>query len=98
MSQTIESRTGRTLKLPTPTEDAATTAAALTDPDARPLTDAEWRQTKPRLRRGRPLGSGTKTQVTLRIDSATLEAFKASGAGWQTRMNEVLKNWVKRHA
>ena len=84
--------------LPTQAEDAAITAAALTDPDARPLTDTEWQQTKPLLRRGRPLGSGTKTQVTLRIDSATVEAFKAHGTGWQTRMNDVLKNWAKRHA
>jgi uncharacterized protein (DUF4415 family) len=26
-----------------------------------------------------------------------LEAFKATGPGWQTRINEVLKDWVKSH-
>lgn len=48
--------------LPTPTEDAAITAAALADPDAIPFTDAEWVQVKPLVRRGRPLGSGSNTQ------------------------------------
>ncbi len=84
--------------LPTPAEDAAITAAALADPDARPFTDAEWAQVKPLVRRGRPLGSGSKTQVTLRLDSEVLEKFRASGDGWQTRINEALKSWVRTHA
>ena len=37
---------------PTPEEDAAITAAAESDPDARPLTDEEWELVKPTLRRG----------------------------------------------
>jgi uncharacterized protein (DUF4415 family) len=77
--------------LPTPAEDAAITAAAKSDPDAVPFTDAHWEQVKPLLRRGRPLGSGTKTQITLRLDTDVLEKFKASGEGWQTRINEVLR-------
>lgn len=98
MPQTIKSRTGRVLRIPSAAEDATITAAAQADQDARPLTDAEWEEARPRLRRGRPAGSGSKTQVTLRIDSAVLEVFKASGAGWQTRINEALKAWVKHHA
>ena len=84
--------------LPTPAEDAAIAAAALADPDAVPFTDAEWAQAKPLVRRGRPLGSGTKAQVTLRLDVDVLERFKASGDGWQTRINDVLKSWVQTHA
>ena len=34
--------------LPTPEEDAAITAAAQADPDALPLTDAEWVAVKPK--------------------------------------------------
>ena len=84
--------------LPTPAEDAAITAAALADQDTAPFTDAEWEQVKPLVRRGRPLGSGTKAQVTLRLDVEVLEQFKASGDGWQTRINEALKSWVRTHA
>jgi hypothetical protein len=35
-------RIGRVIRLPSPEEDAAITAAADSDPDARPLTDEEW--------------------------------------------------------
>ncbi|MDP2405929.1 MAG: BrnA antitoxin family protein [Hydrogenophaga sp.] len=84
--------------MPTPAEDAAITAAAMADPDAVPFTDAEWAKVKPLVRRGRPLGSGSKTQVTLRLDVEVVEKFKASGDGWQTRINEALKSWVRTHA
>ncbi|MEY4591666.1 MAG: hypothetical protein RIR18_561 [Pseudomonadota bacterium] len=47
-------------------------------------------------RRGRPLGSD-KTQIALRIDNDVLTAFKATGKGWQTRMNEALREWLQRH-
>lgn len=83
--------------LPTAAEDAVITAAANADPDARPFTDAEWAQVRPLVRRGRPLGSGSKTQVTLRLDVEVLEAFRATGEGWQTRINDALKNWVQTH-
>ena len=98
MQTTIKTRSGRVLHLPSPDEDAAITAAAMADPDAVPLTEAEWAQVKPLVRRGRPLGSGTKTQVTLRIDVEVLAKFKATGDGWQTRINDALKSWVQTHA
>ena len=98
MQTTIKTRSGRVFILPTPAEDAAITAAAMSDPDAVPFTDAEWQQIKPLVRRGRPLGSGTKTQITLRLDSDVVEKFKASGDGWQTRINDALKSWVQSHA
>jgi uncharacterized protein (DUF4415 family) len=84
--------------LPTPVEDTAITAAAMSDPDAVPYTDTEWVQIKPLVRRGRPLGSGTKTQITLRLDVDVVDKFKASGDGWQTRINDALKSWVQTHA
>lgn len=46
-------------------------------------------------RRGRPAGSGTKVSTTIRFDADVLAAFKATGDGWQTRMNDVLKEWLK---
>ena len=84
--------------LPTAEEDAAITAAALADVDALPFTDAEWDEAKPQVRRGRPLGSGTKMQVTMRLDIDVVQRLRATGAGWQTRANDALRNWVKRHA
>ena len=72
--------------------DAAVTKAANSDPDSRPLTDKQWAKVKPSLKRGRgrPIGSGTKEQVTLRIDSDTLAFYKSKGEGWQTFINLLL--------
>ncbi len=48
-------------------------------------------------RRGRPpAGEIAKTQVTLRIDADILARFRSGGAGWQTRMNEALRQSAKR--
>jgi uncharacterized protein (DUF4415 family) len=82
--------------IPTPEDDAAITAAAVSDPDALPFTDSEWKQVKPLVRLGRPLGSGSKMQVTLRLDIDVVEKLKAEGAGWQTRANAVLRRSVMR--
>lgn len=73
-------------------EDAVVTRAAKNDPDARPFTDKQWDKAKSTLikGRGRPLGSGIKKQVTLRIDAEVLEFYKSKGDGWQTFINTLL--------
>lgn len=81
--------------LATPEEDAAITAAAMQDPDAMPYTDEEW--AKVRLRRGRPAQDVTKVPTSIRLDAWVVKAFKATGEGWQTRMNDVLLAYVQQH-
>jgi uncharacterized protein (DUF4415 family) len=51
-----------------------------------------------RVKRGRPAGSGIKEQVAIRVDKDVLAAFRASGSGWQTRMNAALRDWLKAHS
>jgi len=46
-----------------------------------------WRK---RGERG-PQKAPTKQQVTLRLDRDVIERFRATGAGWQGRINEVLR-------
>jgi len=46
-------------------------------------------------RPGRPKLPNPKQQVTLRLDRIVLETFKATGAGWQTRINEELRKALK---
>jgi len=98
MSQTIKTRSGRTIILPTAEEDAAITAAALSDPDAVPLTDEEWEAVKPSLRRGRPASANPKVFTAIRLDPEVLDAFRGSGRGWQTRINAALKDWLATHS
>jgi uncharacterized protein (DUF4415 family) len=40
--------------------------------------------------RGRPKSPDPKQRVSLRLDSPVVAAWKATGAGWQSRINEVL--------
>ncbi|WP_066333925.1 BrnA antitoxin family protein [Azohydromonas lata] len=44
-----------------------------------------------------PQKAPRKLAVTVRYDPEVIEAFRASGEGWQTRMNEALKDWLKTH-
>jgi uncharacterized protein (DUF4415 family) len=58
-------------------------------------TDAQWERANLHLggklvRRGRPKSDKPKRQVTLRLDQEVLAALRASGAGWQTRVNAIL--------
>ena len=39
----------------------------------------------------------TKEQVAVRYSPDVLAAFRATGAGWQTRMNDALKDWLRTH-
>jgi uncharacterized protein (DUF4415 family) len=48
---------------------------------------ADGTLTKP----GRPKLENPKQQITLRLDQSVLEKFKATGAGWQTRINDTLR-------
>jgi uncharacterized protein (DUF4415 family) len=73
------------------------TPATWHDPDDAPeLTDDffqsadlyEGRQLKAR---GRPKAATTKEPVKLRLDADVLAALRASGEGWQTRINETLR-------
>lgn len=90
MQQTIKTRSGRVLVVPSDAEDAAINAAALSDPDNQPLTAEQLTQFK-RLRGQRgPQKTATKHQVTLRLDPEVIDFFKAGGKGWQSRINETL--------
>ena len=39
-----------------------------------------------------------KEQVAVRYSPDVLAAFRATGAGWQTRMNDALKDWLRTHS
>ena len=57
--------------------------------------DAAGEMLKPR--RGRPTSIRPKEHVNIRLDADILEAFKDGGAGWQTRINSALRDWLRTH-
>jgi uncharacterized protein (DUF4415 family) len=67
------------------------------DEDDRPATAEELQAglEAARRKRGRPAGSGTKEQVAIRFDRDVLAALRATGPGWQTRVNDAMRAWVK---
>lgn len=85
----------RGLIVPTDEEDAAITRAAQSDQDNPPVTGEEMVNFKPARRgRGRPAQDVTKVPTSIRFDSVVLDSFKALGSGWQTHMNEVLRQYL----
>ena len=70
------------------------------------LTAEEMRRARParevfgaeRLQRllGRPLKDHKKVSTTLRIDPDVLDAFKGEGKGWQSRINDTLREHMPR--
>jgi uncharacterized protein (DUF4415 family) len=76
------------------------------DPDDAPeLTEEHFRQadvyvgnTLVRRGSGRPPLPAPKRQVTIRLDATLLEEMRATGPGWQTRINEAVREWLARHA
>jgi uncharacterized protein (DUF4415 family) len=48
-------------------------------------------------RRGRKPGINNKVATNIRFDNDLLDAFKATGDGWQTRMNDALRDWAQQH-
>lgn len=50
------------------------------------------------IRRGRPPSQTRKEAVSIRLSPDVLGHFRAAGAGWQTRIDEALRDWIKRTA
>lgn len=46
--------------------------------------------------RGRPKAAIIKERITIRLSPDVLAAFRATGAGWQTRMDAALREWIEK--
>ena len=73
--------------------DDAFFAKALPYMDGKKATRGEFTQAL--VKRGRPVAEVTKTPVKIRLDPEILQAMRASGRGWQTRVNALLKESVR---
>ena len=68
------------------------------DPNDPAAVSAYWQAATITRGRGRPPVTVKRPTLNMRVDAEVLDAFKATGPGWQTRINDVLKNWVQTHA
>ena len=67
-------------------------------PADEPLT-IEWPEkfAKATVRRGRPPVAKPKVSTTIRLSHDAIEHFKMDGRGWQTRIDEALREWIREH-
>jgi len=63
----VKTRSGREIVLPDSEEDAAITAAAMSDPDALPLTEAELAELRPA--RGRPAAAIKRPPLSIQVEA-----------------------------
>ena len=48
--------------------------------------------------RGRPKAAVTKERITIRLSPDVVQTFRATGDGWQTRVDAALRDWLKTHS
>ncbi len=99
--------------IPNSDETAAINSGIEADADARELGSDWHKGAKPasealapqayaalvamKRTRGRPKADETKVFTAIRLDADVLETFKATGKGWQTRMNAALRQFITEH-
>ncbi|HHW76403.1 MAG TPA: BrnA antitoxin family protein [Xanthomonadaceae bacterium] len=108
-SKRLESKPDATFRKFSPEQIEAAIAAApdvVDDPETR---DIDWadavvtpgggvKATLTALRRARgPNKRPTKEQVAIRFSPEVLAYFRATGRGWQTRMDEALREYIASH-
>ena len=67
------------------------------DADNRPLSKQEMREGI-KNPGGRPKSNNPKVPVTIRLSPEVAAHFRATGKGWQTRLDGVLKEYVEAHS
>lgn len=82
--------------LPDDAEEQAINTGIAQDADTMEISDAQFAQMRP-VKLGRPYAQQTKERITIRLSADVLAAFRATGTGWQTRVDAALKDWLAMH-
>ena len=109
----LKTKSGRVIQMPTPEEEAAINAGIAADPENPEWTAEMFATAKPaseffppetyaalvamKRPRGRPKADETKVFTAIRLDADLLKTFKATGKGWQTRVNAALRQYITEH-
>jgi uncharacterized protein (DUF4415 family) len=91
----------------TDAEEAEIQKMIASDPDNPEATDDELKEFRPfrevypdiaeaidRKLAGRPKSETPKQAISIRLDAEVIARFRATGDGWQSRMNEALRKAV----
>ena len=88
----VKSKSGRVLDLPGQEETQRIQRGIASDPDT--CTLDEFKNMRPV---GRPKAEATKERITIRLSPEVTAYFRATGKGWQTRLDKALKEYVQAH-
>ncbi len=109
MPKTVKTRSGRIVILPTPEEDDAINAGIMADQENPEWDEDAFKKAKPasefftpeqfaalskKRPRGRPYAERAKVSTSIRLDADLLEALRATGRGWQSRVNSILREKI----
>jgi uncharacterized protein (DUF4415 family) len=103
-------KSGRVVHRPDAEENAQINAGIAADPDARELDADWFKRARParevmppeffeawdklRRARGRPPLENPKIATAIRFDADVLAGLRATGKGWQTRVNDAMRQWL----
>ena len=88
----VKSKSGRAFDLPSEEDTRRIQEGIAADPDT--FTVEAFKRMRPI---GRPKAAVTKRPVSIRLSPEVDDYFRATGKGWQTRIDEVLKDYVSSH-
>jgi uncharacterized protein (DUF4415 family) len=106
----IKLKSGRLVHRPNAEENAQINAGIAADPDARELDADWFKSARPareveppeffeawaklKRARGRPPLETPKIATAIRFDADVLAGLRATGKGWQTRVNDAMRQWL----
>ena len=90
----VKSKSGRMFAIPSAQEASKIHKGAESDPDAGPLSEDVLQRLCPV---GRPRAAVHKERISIRLSPEVTAYFRSTGKGWQTRLDEALKEYVKAH-
>ncbi|MDQ3261680.1 MAG: BrnA antitoxin family protein [Pseudomonadota bacterium] len=64
----------------------------------RPAKEALPRSLRLKLGVRGPQRAPKKERITIRLSPEVVERFRATGEGWQTRLDAALQDWLKSHS
>lgn len=79
----------------TPEEEAQWADAIVVHEGGYPAVKAALAE---RRRTRGPQKAPTKVPTTIRFDADVLEGLRATGKGWQTRVNDAMREWLRTHS
>jgi uncharacterized protein (DUF4415 family) len=88
----MKSKLIRKFSLPTDKKNLAINAGIAADSDTFEFTNADFSRLQ-------PIKSGdlTKVRIPVKLSPDVVNAFRATGAGWQDRIDVALKEWITQH-